>query len=779
MAEQTAFERIRDRLVEVTGTAGRATGRNHMFRCPAHEDRNPSLSLTAIAGQALIYCHAGCDTADVLAALGMTMADLYDDRRGYSYRYDHGRIVTRYYDRDGRKHFAQSGDRSKVELYHLSRLLNAGPGTVFLVEGEKDVHAIESLDGVATTAPQGARNFAKVDVEPLRGRYVTAIVDQDEAGQEWAAAVAAKLTGVVAGLRFARPRVGKDAADHVAAGYGLEDFEVIPPPTQDVYGPMVDRETWVQPRPDEGTSTSTGAGTTTGDDKEPRKSASTILVELAQEHYEFGVTDLGETFGVPRSGPRIVHMLRGGKVSLRKQLARLYFERAGRAAPQQALADAMLVVEGMAQETEPTELALRVAQVDGAIWIDMGDVTGRAIRVDAGGWSIHDEAPVLFRRTELTGTLPEPEPGDLGELWEWVNVSEPDRPIVLAWLLAALFPDLPHPVLNLSGEQGTGKTTTEKVLVSLIDPTPVPTRKAPRDAEAWITAAAGSWVVGLDNLSEIPDWFSDSLCRAVTGDGEVRRRLYTDGELAVFAFRRVIVMSGIDLGALRPDLAERVLPVRLDIIPDENRLEEGELWPAWRDAHPRLLGAILASLASLIRVLPSVRLATKPRMADYARILAGVDRLLGTRGMDRYLDQQKSMAAEALTGEPFITAIVEAFPHPGGYVGTAGELLHLLTTEERRRSRGWPRNARAVTVLLRRQAPAMRKAGWTVYDDGGRNHANAAEWTIIPPPREAGIRGSHTSHDSHQTIPNASHASYASQASHESPHLSYEEDPPL
>lgn len=472
-------------------------------------------------------------------------------------------------------------------------------------------------------------------------------------------------------------------------------------------------------------------------------------------------------------------MLRGGKVSLRKQLARLYFERAGRAAPQQALADAMLVVEGMAQETEPTELALRVAQVDGAIWIDMGDVTGRAIRVDAGGWSIHDEAPVLFRRTELTGTLPEPEPGDLGELWEWVNVSEPDRPIVLAWLLAALFPDLPHPVLNLSGEQGTGKTTTEKVLVSLIDPTPVPTRKAPRDAEAWITAAAGSWVVGLDNLSEIPDWFSDSLCRAVTGDGEVRRRLYTDGELAVFAFRRVIVMSGIDLGALRPDLAERVLPVRLDIIPDENRLEEGELWPAWRDAHPRLLGAILASLASLIRVLPSVRLATKPRMADYARILAGVDRLLGTRGMDRYLDQQKSMAAEALTGEPFITAIVEAFPHPGGYVGTAGELLHLLTTEERRRSRGWPRNARAVTVLLRRQAPAMRKAGWTVYDDGGRNHANAAEWTIIPPPREAGIRGSHTSHDSHQTIPNASHASYASQASHESPHLSYEEDPPL
>jgi hypothetical protein len=217
----------------------------------------------------------------------------------------------------------------------------------------------------------------------------------------------------------------------------------------------------------------------TGDDKEPKKSASTLLVELAEERFDFGVTDLGETFGVPRVGPRLVHMARGGKVSMRKQLARIYFARIGKAAPQQALADAMLVIEGMAQETEPTELALRVAKAHGAVWIDMGDTTGRAIRVGTDGWSIVDEPPVLFRRTELTGALPEPEPGDLAELWEWINVDEPDRPIVLAWLLAALLPDLPHPVLNLSGEQGTGKTTTEKVLVSLIDPTPVPTRKAP------------------------------------------------------------------------------------------------------------------------------------------------------------------------------------------------------------------------------------------------------------------------------------------------------------
>src|SRR5215468_409435 len=84
-------------------------------------------------------------------------------------------------------------------------------------------------------------------------------------------------------------------------------------------------------------------------DKKERKSAATELVELAQERYTFGVSDTGETFAVPIDGPKVVAMLRGGKASLRSQLAREYFTRNGKAPPQQALADAMLVIEGLAQ----------------------------------------------------------------------------------------------------------------------------------------------------------------------------------------------------------------------------------------------------------------------------------------------------------------------------------------------------------------------------------------------------------------------------------------------
>ena len=259
-----------------------------------------------------------------------------------------------------------------------------------------------------------------------------------------------------------------------------------------------------------------------------RKSTSTELVEIACERYEFGLGDGGETFAVAKAGPRIALMLRGGRTSLRGQLARDYFARSGRAAAQQALADALMVIEGIAQEEDESRLYLRAASAGGAIWLDLGDQAGRAARVTASGWSIEQSAPVLFKRTALNGPLPDPVPGGaLSSLWRWLNVARSDQPLVAAWLAAAFFPDIPHPVLGIFGEQGRGKTTAAKVLAMLLDPGPVPVRKPPRDAEAWATAAAGSWLVAIDNLSDIQPWLSDSLCRAVTGDGDVRRKLYT------------------------------------------------------------------------------------------------------------------------------------------------------------------------------------------------------------------------------------------------------------
>ena len=465
------------------------------------------------------------------------------------------------------------------------------------------------------------------------------------------------------------------------------------------------------------------------------KSASTLLVELARERYTFGVSDTGDPFAVPNEGPRVVAMLRGGKTSLRALMAREYYTVTGRAATQQALADALMVIEGIAQEGDETRLYLRTAQHEGALWLDIGDHTGRAVRITSHGWTVEDHAPVLFRRTALTGALPEPKRGgELATLWGWLNVAEEDRPLVLAEQVAQLFPEQPHVIKGIFGEQGTGKTTALRVMVSLLDPSPVPVRKPPRDADSWVTAASGSWVVGLDNLSDIPPWLSDSLCRASTGDGDVRRKLYTDGDYAVFSFRRCVAFTAIDVGALAPDLADRTVIVNLHLIADEDRADEETFWSRWADAHPQLLGAVLDLTARVMARLPDVRLTRKPRMADYARVLKAVDGELGTDAYDHYTAQAKNLAAESVADDALAGAITRQVKDV--FEGTSAALLKVVTPGgEWVPPKDWPKKASQVTGRLTRLAPAFRKTGWTVENLGSNFKDNVVHWRISPPAR--------------------------------------------
>lgn len=470
-------------------------------------------------------------------------------------------------------------------------------------------------------------------------------------------------------------------------------------------------------------------------DRGEQASMATSLVELAQQFYTFGVSDTGDTYAVPVDGPQVVAMLRGGKTSLRAMLAREYFTSTGRAANQAALADALLVLEGIAQDGEEAPLYLRAAQDDGDLWLDLGDHTGRAVRITRGGWSVESSPPVLFKRTALTGPLPEPQPGGtLTGLWGWLNVAEDDRPLVAAALVAMLFSDQPHVVLGIFGEQGTGKTTVVKVLTLILDPGPVPVRKPPRDADSWVTQAAGSWAVGLDNLSDIPPWLSDSLCRASTGDGDVRRKLYSDSDYAVFAFRRCVIFSAIDVGAMQPDLADRALPVTLDLIPDEDRRDEESFWPDWHEQHPLILGAVLDLAAKVLARLPDIKLERKPRMADYARILAAVDAELGTSALARYASQAADLAADGLSGVPFAVRIQAVVTTPHEAI-TSAALLELVKPEDPdwKPPKEWPKDARAATGLMRRIAPAFRKTGWTIEDLGRSGHGKQVQWKISPP----------------------------------------------
>lgn len=722
----TAYEKIRDAIQAQGGTVTERSHGDCMAQCPAHDDGRPSLHLSIgkTADRAVLNCFADCTDTEVLAALNLTVKDLFDEST--TYQYAGGAEVHR----DTGKRFWQNGNKKDRNLFRVERLPDDRTIPVLVVEGEKDANSASYLDGVFAVSPRqgSSTDPSRYDWSPLKGRPVIVVADSDDQGIAHARRVADLLTNVAESVKVVQAAEGKDFTDHVQNGHTVAELVAV---TLDATETPTSQKAEPEQKPE-------------------RRSVAAQLVDLAQEHYELGMSDDEEPFGARKSARHIAMMLRGGRTGLRAELARRHFEATSQVAAQQALADACNVLEGIAAQCDPTRLFLRVAEHGDAAYLDVGDTAGHVVRIQGGTWGVVDTAPVVFARTKLTAAHPLPERGgDLAELWEFVRVAEQDRSVLLAVLIQALIQtDVPHPVLALLAEQGSAKSSTTRLLVDLVDPTPVPLRQAPHDADSWVTAAAGSWVVALDNLSGLPAWLSDSLCRASTGDGNVKRALYSDAGLAVVKFRRVVIINGIDIGAMRGDLAERLVSVDLARIPRHARRNESELNLAWSKSRGRVFGALLDLAAEVHGMLPSVRLDESPRMADFARVLAAVDKVLDTEGFARYLDQQDRLAEDSLSADDLIARLrSERYK---AIDRTSTELLADLTPAEGKPPRDWPKNGRAVTTLLRRHAPALRSLGWVVADDGGRNHRNSLQWTITPPAEDRRNSHSQDSQDSQQ-----------------------------
>ena len=212
-----------DRVLQAVGEKGlkhKTTGpHSFTFQAPGHSTADLSVNVTDTSGQVLVYSHSD-PTEDVLADLGLKPADLFDEPKGVEYKYAGGRVVHR----SPTKRFMQSGNKQDLTLYRSERLASAS--VVFFTEGEKDVHALETLGVVATTNAGGAGKAHNFDLTPLYGKHLQIVRDMDAAGDKHATKLVEALTGKAASITILEPKTGKDAADHVAAGFGVDDFTV-------------------------------------------------------------------------------------------------------------------------------------------------------------------------------------------------------------------------------------------------------------------------------------------------------------------------------------------------------------------------------------------------------------------------------------------------------------------------------------------------------------------------------------------------------------------------
>jgi hypothetical protein len=360
---------------------------------------------------------------------------------------------------------------------------------------------------------------------------------------------------------------------------------------------------------------------------------------------------------------------------------------------------------------------LRVAEQAGKLYLDLCDQAWRAVEIDIEGWRIVDRPTPKFRRSRGSQPLPEPQRGgSLEELRSFLNIDTDGWVLIRAFLVAALRPGLPCPILVAKGEQGAGKSTACRVVSSLIDPRTSALRGAPREVRDLVAAARNSWLVCFDNLSHLPQDLADAACRLATGGGFGGRELYSDWDEAIFDATRPLVFNAIpDLGATRPDFLDRSLIVDFQDIKPGLRRDEKQFWNEFEAARPQILGALLDAVALGLKKLPTVLRGQLPRMADFASWAIACEEGLGmNRGqfLRVYEDNRASARYLALESSPLYEPLRELARE--GFTGSSAELLaHLnnVVGEQTRRSVRWPKAPNALGNTLRRMASNLRAAG--------------------------------------------------------------------
>jgi hypothetical protein len=465
-----------------------------------------------------------------------------------------------------------------------------------------------------------------------------------------------------------------------------------------------------------------------GDEAESETQAQ-ILLRLA------AVADLTHTDGgrayarVPVGDHHENHEVRSP--GFKKWLTHAFYREKSRPPSTDAMQGALSVLEAQAQFDGATEpVHVRVAPGVGSLFIDLGDDSWRVLQVGPGTWGVVDRPPVRFRRSSGLRPLPRPERGgSIHALRRYANVAERDFLLLVAWLTAALQSTGPYPALVLSGEQGSAKSTLAKLLRRLADPHVSLLRSEPKEPRDLAIAATNGWVIAFDNLSSLPNWLSDALCRLATGGGFSTRQLYTDSEEMHFDATRPVILTGIEDYIRRGDLADRCVFLHLPAIPEAGRRTEAEFWKAFDADAPILFGAVVSALAEGLRLLPTVRLDRLPRMADFAKWGEAVCRSQGWEPgafLAAYERNRRDAHEAALEDSLVATAVRSLMTGRDAWEGTARELLDDLTGRLPDPSAPavkyrWPRSPRGLSGHLRRDAPALRAIGIDVAFGRGKD----------------------------------------------------------
>jgi hypothetical protein len=476
-------------------------------------------------------------------------------------------------------------------------------------------------------------------------------------------------------------------------------------------------------------------------DQPQAKSLANKIIELIIKDCELVHNQQKEPYAIlKKAGIRQIYSI--GSKSFSDLVASKYFASKKSALSEASLKSALSTLSGKAvYEGKCVEIFTRIAKTKEGYWLDLCNDVWEAVLITKAGWKVLSGSSIpLFSRSNSMLAIPTPiAGGSLDPLWDLVNIPQDDRLIVVAWLLECLRADTPHVVMEFVGEQGSAKSTTQKLLKMLIDPNVANLRAAPKKVEdVWI-GALNSHLVSFENISYLGQDYQDALCVMATGGAHATRTLYTNREEVIIELRKPIILNGITVNVTAQDLLDRSLHIELP--PVKTRLQSRDVEEAFNLQYAQFVGALLNLFVAALNALDSVVIADedKPRMVDFAYLGEALFQANGYEygtfiGM--YKSMRKKGVYRTIESIPIGLALLSYLQiNPNGWSGKLVELLAHLESHKPKGETNWPKSAKGMGDALRRLTPALRTLRFNCKSN--QKTSGSIIWEISPiPPKE-------------------------------------------
>ncbi|MFT4058461.1 MAG: hypothetical protein QM652_02825 [Legionella sp.] len=599
--------------------------------------------------------------------------------------------------------------KSKKPLYNLHQILTVSNESIYFCEGEGCVDAFTKLGLLATTSG-GANSVSKADLEPLKGREIIIWPDNDEAGFRYVDDVLTALQGfgcnikVIEVEQLGLPLKG-DVVDWVGEHPNRTKEEIESLPCKNVNSNLIKNDKKVSIRNDKGFK-----------DKDKPQNEASYLVEFVTEHAEMFFDSNKETYAYDLLTNE-TRKLDGRQ--FKSWLVSSFYEAHDKTPREHSIREAIETLKGLAQfRGELREVCIRAAILDDVYYLDLGEKgKNRAICISPGSWQVVDDHPIRFVRPDTMSPLPIPlKGGSINTLWQVINIPKDMQLLVLTWLVDCLRPETPFPLLELVGEQGSAKSTTQEFLRQLIDPNSCNLRASPKSDEDVYIAGSMNWLISYENISYLPQKIQDALCVVSTGGGYAKRKLYSNADETHIKVKRPVVLNGICASITSQDLIDRTISIETPLV--EHRVESNQLRRIYSDNHSQMLGALFDIFANSLTILPSIYLpkSSCPRLIEFVKLGMAISEVMGCSGHD-FLEafnlNRTEAIARTIEASPVASAVIEMVDDRGS-VPLTMPLKYLLPRLEKHSPPGsdsWPKTPKGLGDALRRAAPALRQMG--------------------------------------------------------------------